>query len=143
MSWTSDVRDEIRRLRYTTKELRKFAYFVGSVLILIGAAGIFKHWRYGSIAVLIIAGLLLGLCGLLFPNALKKVYMVWMGLAFALGWIVSRAILVLLFYLVITPVSIAARLAGKKFIDIEFPKKGATYWVPKGHSKKVRYDRMF
>ena len=63
--------------------------------------------------------LLLG--GLLNPKALERVYAVWMGIAFALGWVVSRAILILLFYFVITPIGIVARLSGKKFIDITFP----------------------
>jgi len=36
MSWISDVRVEMRGLKRTPKELRKFAYLVGSVFILVG-----------------------------------------------------------------------------------------------------------
>ena len=52
MSWISDVRGEMRRLKRTPKEIRKFAYLVGSVFILVGGAGVFKHWNVFVVAVL-------------------------------------------------------------------------------------------
>ena len=143
MSWISDVRVEMRGLKRTPKELRKFAYLVGSVFILVGGAGLFKHWHVLVVAVLWGAGLMLLLGGLLNPRSLERVYAVWMGIAFVLGWVVSRAILVLLFYLVITPIGMLARLLGKKFIDITFPQAGESYWISRQNSKKINYEKMF
>jgi hypothetical protein len=143
MSWISDVRVEMRGLKRTPKELRKFAYLVGSVLIIVGGAGLFKHWHVLVVAALWGAGLMLLLGGLLTPRLLEGVYTVWMGIAFGLGWVVSRAILVLLFYLVITPIGMLARLLGKKFIDITFPQAGESYWISRQNSKKINYEKMF
>ncbi|MCK7527354.1 MAG: SxtJ family membrane protein [Ignavibacteriales bacterium] len=49
-----------------------------------------------------VIGALLFIFGLFLPNFLSGVYKVWMGLAFALGWIMSRVLLIILFYGVIT-----------------------------------------
>ena len=74
---------------------------------------------------------------------MEKVYAVWMGIAFALGWVVSRAILILLFYFIITPIGMVARLFGKKFIDITFSHASESYWISRGNSKKINYEKMF
>ena len=59
-----------------------------------------------------------------------------MGIAFAIGWIVSRAILILLFYFVVTPIGIIARFFGKKFIDISFLRSSESVLGPKRELKK-------
>ncbi len=143
MSWINDVRGEVHRLKCTPKELQKFAYLVGSVLIIIGGGGIFKHWHFFIIAGIWITAAILLFCGIFSPRSLRRVYVAWMGVALALGWIVSRAILVLLFYFVITPIRMVAQLFGKKFIDIDFSRVSASYWVERGSSKKIDYEKMF
>ncbi len=143
MSWISDVRGEMRRLQRTPMEIRKFAYLVGSVFILVGCAGVFKHWNVFVDAVLWAAGVMLLLAGLLNPTSLEKVYAAWMGIAFALGWVVSRSILILLFYFIITPIGMVARLFGKKFIDTTFSHASESYWISRGNSKKINYEKMF
>lgn len=142
MSWIKDVREELLRLKRTEMDLRKFGYLVGSVFILITIAGIFKHWPWFVVALLGGAGVVLVITGLLDPLALRRVYGVWMGFAFALGWLVSRVILILLFYFVLTPIGILARLSGKKFIDISYPDSKETFWIVKGKSSKTNYNKM-
>lgn len=61
-----------------------------------------------------------------------------MGFAVIMGWIMSRLVLSILFFLVITPISILARVFNKKFLEIEFDKDADTYWVSK---KSVEFDK--
>jgi Saxitoxin biosynthesis operon protein SxtJ len=143
MSWISDVKSELKRLKASPRELRKFSYLVGSVLMLFGGAGLFKHWNISVVAAVWIGAAALIAFGLLNPMLLRTVYLFWMAFAFALGWIVSRVILIFLFYLVITPIGMIARLIGKKFIDITFPGETESYWVSKEASKKTNYEKMF
>ncbi|HTY11107.1 MAG TPA: SxtJ family membrane protein [Bacteroidota bacterium] len=143
MSWISDVRSELKHLKRTPKEVRKFAYLVGSLLLIIGGDGVYKHWNGAVVSLLLIIAFLLLVCGAMKPQYLTRVYGAWMGIAFGLGWIVSRAILILLFYLVITPVGLLARLFGKKFIDVSFPGAKESYWVPRIGGKKMHYEKMF
>ncbi len=59
----------------------------------------------------ILAALLAGL-GLLFPPALGPVYRVWMKFGHVMGFINSRLILGLMYYLMITPIGAIMRLFG-------------------------------
>ena len=50
------------------------------------------------------------IAGLVFPVVLKPAYIVWMRFAFILGWINTRVILVILFYLIFTPIGWVMKL---------------------------------
>jgi hypothetical protein len=89
-----------------------------------------------------VVGALLFIFGLLLPNFLSGVYKIWMGLAFALGWVVSRILLIILFYLGITTIGFIAKIFGKKFLDIKFRDNKNTYWIERGDSK-VDYTKMY
>ncbi len=143
MSWIDDVRSELKQLKTTARELRKFAYLVGAAFLLVGGAGVFKHWHGSVVAACWLIAAVLAAFGSAKPKVLRMVYMAWMGFAFAVGWIVSRAILILLFYLVITPIGAAARLFGKKFIDNTFPAPNESSWVMRDKSKIMDYEKMF
>lgn len=71
---------------------------------------------------------------------LKGIYRVWMGFAFVMGWFVSRIVLAIFFFLIITPVAMIARIVGKKFLHTEFKTGQSSYWIAK--KSQPRYDRM-
>jgi uncharacterized protein involved in cysteine biosynthesis len=83
--------------------------------------------------------------GLVIPFALKPVYILWMKLAFVLGWINTRILLILIFYLVFTPVGLLMRVLGKDHLERKIEKNKASYW--KKREKKVfipaDYKRQF
>ena len=143
MSWISDVREEIYNLDLSKKSVRKFGLLVGVVLILIAAWMFLKH-RFENTRLLLSAiGILLILLGVLIPSLLKGVYRFWMGIAFAIGWIVSRILLIILFYIIITPTGLLLRLFGKDLLDIKSKNKRESYWISKIIEKKPNYEKMY
>ena len=141
MSWIKDVKDELKALEISTKALRKFGLLVGGVFLLIG------FWIYYSsqsvIGIIFLSiGALLFIFGLFLPNSLSGVYKIWMGLAFALGWIMSRVLLIILFYGVITTISFIARIFGKKFMDLKFKDGKDSYWIKKPDTR-IDYSKMY
>lgn len=60
----------------------------------------------------IVAGILWGLA-LLIPNSLKRIYQGWMYFALVIGWINTRLLLAIVFFLIITPIGLFMRLFGK------------------------------
>jgi len=142
MSWISDVRDEAERLKRGDLELRKFGLVVGGAFLLLALLGSIKHWSESAIVPIGLAGLLLLLAGWAKPRLLDRSYVVWMAIAFALGWIVSRLILILLFYTVLSPLGAIARAVGKKFINTGFGSGKESYWIPRPGGKKIDYDKM-
>jgi CBS domain containing-hemolysin-like protein len=141
MSWIKDVKEELSALEITKKILRKFGLLVGGIFVLLG---FWMYYQSQSVMGLLflIVGALLFLFGLLVPKSLSSVYKVWMGLAFAMGWIVSRILLTILFYVGVTTVGFVARIFGKRFLDIKFEDGKESYWVKRGESK-VDYSKMY
>jgi hypothetical protein len=90
--------------------LRDFGLIVGSVLI--GLFGVVRPLiRHTSSPILpwILGALLVG-CALVFPKLLYYPYYWWTLLGRALGWLNSRIVLNLLFFLVFAPAATIARL---------------------------------
>jgi hypothetical protein len=111
------------------RELRKFSIGLGVILAAIGTLLLVKG--RGSFIYLYAAGGLVILAGLLFSILLKPVYVLFSYVGFALGWVMTRLILTLLFFLVITPIGMVMRLLGKRFLDLSFKKKAGSYWIDK------------
>jgi hypothetical protein len=143
MSWISDVREEIKNLDISTKSLRKFGLSVGAVFCLLALWMFLKNHFPLPLTILGIVGVLLMVMGLIVPKALKEIYKVWMGMAFAIGWVVSRILLAILFFLVITPIGFIAHLFGNEFMDIKTNRVRDTYWVRRNKNKKINYEKMY
>lgn len=143
MSLISDVRSELRELDTTPAALRKFGLLVGGILLLIALLWFFRGKHLMGAYICGPAGILLILGGAIVPASLRGVYRVWMALAFTLGWFVSRLLLTLLFYLVLLPVGLCARVAGKEFMDINLRKSKESYWKRRESSARVNYEKMY
>ena len=136
-------REEFQNIKESKKDLRKFGLMVGGVLLLI-AALLFYFEKPSAIYFLIIGGFLL-LAGFIVPQILKPINKIWMGLAIVLGFFMSRLILLVLFYLALTPISIIAKLVRKKFIILKCDKSANTYWEKRiiNQKKQIDYERQF
>lgn len=122
---------------------RKSALTVGLVLLALSA---WSAYRGRETAVWVFAALSAALigCGLFVPAAARAFDGAWMRLAHALGWINSRILLALLFYLVMTPIGLVQRLVGRDTLR----RRGSTstsYWVPRSSPKqsKEQFERLF
>ena len=95
-----------------TKHLRSFGLIVGSIFALIGVWP--AVWRGQPLRLwsLILGGVLMA-SALVWPRSLTRVYRLWMTVGEALGWINTRIILGVLFYLLFTPLGWCMRLRGK------------------------------
>lgn len=134
---------EIRAIKSSPKELRSFGLTVGAVCTLIA---FWIAWRHQQLPVwlLILGGALMG-GGLAAPRILKPFQKAWMILALCLGAVVSRIILVILFYVVVTPIGLMTRALGKDFLDRRFGTASQSYWVTRkgGRTTPADYERQF
>ena len=125
------------------KTLRRFgmtmgiAFLVISLLILAKS----KHilWQTSIISALFF------ILGLIFPGSLKLVYVLWMRLAFILGWVNTRIILFVLFYLIFTPIGLVIKLTGKDLLERKIDKSRDSYWIKKEKKEfsALDYERQF
>lgn len=142
MSLISDINAEIKVLSSTKKDLRKFGILVGGVFLILCALIFFTGGNKLFKWIFLVVGGFLFLSGLVIPGILKKVYLMWMTGALVLGWIMSRVIITILFFFILTPIALIAKVFGKKFLDLDFRDNKSSYWVIKGE-KKINYTKMY
>jgi hypothetical protein len=134
---------EIRNIKESKKDLRKFGLTVGIVLLAI-AALLYWKGKENYTAFEIIGGFLV-VVSILFPIILRPLNKIWMTLAILMGWIMTRVILIVIFYIVLTPLGLIARLIGKDFLDLKIDKEKDSYWEvrDKKGEAAVDYERQF
>jgi len=88
-------------------------------------------------------GALLVLAGALAPARLRALYLGWMTAALAIGWVMSRAILTVVFAVVLIPLALIARLTGKRFLALAPDPRAQSYWVRRKPGSGGRYERMY
>ena len=114
-----------------------------STLVVAGAFALLSGWQLyrghsTSTLVFVAAAAVLLVCAAITPAALFFNKW-WMALAGVLGYINSRILLSLLFFLVMTPVGLFARLVG---YDPLTRRKGneASYWRARAKTRQQRAD---
>jgi hypothetical protein len=65
---------------------------------------------------------------LICPRLLAPLRKGWMAFGHVLGWINSRIILGVVFFVVVTPIGLIMRLFGKDILRMRTP-KSSTYWI--------------
>lgn len=119
----------------TPAELRKFGITTGIIVALL--FGLLLPWLFSFHFPLwpwYLAGGLIGL-GLVFPISLGPVYRIWMKFGHVLGWINTRIILGILFYIVVLPMGLLMRLFGNDPMDRKPSHEPSYRKVVKPHDK--------
>src|SRR5689334_25299228 len=101
------IRADLKKLETGPGHLRKFGLMVGGVIVLLGVLLLLRHRSHYM--AFCGAGALLAAFGVIWPRALKHIYIAWMALAFSLGFVMSNVILTLFFFLFVTPIGLLAR----------------------------------
>tara|TARA_B100000287_G_scaffold423810_1_gene467579 strand:- start:430 stop:840 length:411 start_codon:yes stop_codon:yes gene_type:complete len=134
--------DEIRNIKTGKKDLRSFGYTIGIILLFISAILLY-HGNYLHKNLAIIATIFIGM-GVVAPVFLKPIYLIWMTFAVVLGWIMTKIILSVVFYIIITPISFITRLFGEDFLSLK-KIKNDSHWNNRNSSDEVNqnYEKQF
>ena len=135
--------EDIRNIKSEKSDLRKFGITVCFILLIVSG---FLFWKEKeSFHIFFAIGITLFLAAIAIPSVLKPVYWMWMIFAIILGWIMTRLILSLLFYIIITSIGLTSRLFGKQFLELRWDKSKESYWNfrTNEHLKKENYEKQF
>jgi len=84
-----------------------------------------------------------GPLGLIWPRAVKPIFVGWMALAYPIGWLVSRIVLGIIYYGLFTPVAVFFRMSGRDALRLKRAPQAASYWQPKPRAlDKAHYFRQ-
>jgi len=125
------------------KELRKFGITAGIIVALLFGLvmpWIFSRpipgWPWAVSFVLIVWALIA-------PGTLKIVYKIWMRIGLALGWVNTKIILGIVFYLVFTPMGILMRIFRKDPMRRNMDGKVASYRCASIKPPKEQMERTY
>ena len=134
--------EEIRDITSTKKDLKSFGVTIGSILLIIASFLLYKekgsHVQFFSIGLVFIGS------SITVPIILKPVYKFWMFFAVIIGWIMTRLILSVLFFSIITLIGTLTRLLGKDFLNLK-SKNQDSYWNirDREHELNQDYEKQF
>ena len=74
-----------------------------------------------------------------------KFYAIWMRVVAPIGTLITGILMVILFYLVFSPVGIILRLIRKDILHLKIEPNRKTYWIDRENKKsdKSSYERQF
>lgn len=127
----------------TIHEARKTTLVVAAAFALASAL----FWYRGRQTALIVAfaiAIALTTIALFIPKLVKSFHRGWMTFAFALGYVNSRILLTLIYFLIFVPYSIVSRLVGRDPLQIR-QKPSDSYWHKRQATRQTQeqFERLF
>ena len=130
-------------LHNTKNQEQKATLIVGSILLVVAAWNVWQersmvYWLTGTTSVILI------LAGLFSRTGSRKFFYLWMRLGNTLGYINSRILLSVVYFLIITPYGITLRLFGRDSMRRRKARK-KSYWIPRSRKNQTRqqFERLF
>ena len=113
------------------RQLRQFAaLWFPAACTLLGAMILVRSGALIIPALLWSVGLVVSLVGLIRPSFIKPIFLAWMSIVYPIGWTISHLMLVVVFFVIITPVGLVLRLLGHDPLERSFDRSATTYWTP-------------
>ncbi|NOZ26111.1 MAG: hypothetical protein GXO94_08510 [Nitrospirae bacterium] len=137
------ILEEIRNIKSRRRDLRSFGLTMGVVLGIIGGVLLWRNREFYPYF-LIASGVFFSL-GLLLPDLLKPLHKAWMSLAVVMGWVMTRFILFALFFLVVTPIGLLARLLSRDMLRLKIDRDSSSYWIKRSGNdvRRADHERQF
>ena len=128
---------ELNSIKSSRKDLKNFGFAIGFILLIIG---LFLFVRGKDLFVYFFSiGSILIILGGINPSILKPIYKIWMIFAVIIGWIMTRIILSVLFFSIITIIGLFTRLIGKDFLNLK-SKSNESYWNIRNKERELNQD---
>jgi hypothetical protein len=123
--------------------LRRFGLTVGGVFSLLALAFVWRHKLHAPFYVSAVAGPLLVGAALVAPRVLAPVERGWARLGGALGWLNTRVLLAVVFFVVMAPIALVLRAVGKDPLERRRDRRRATYWRDREPAEPDRLGRPY
>ena len=96
-----------------------------------------------AVTIFVVAAVV-AVAGLIVPKLIHGVYVVWMALAFPIGFVISHLAMGLVYYGLFTPLGLAMRLFGRDPMQLRPNPHAKSYWKRRPDTTdSKRYFRQF
>lgn len=123
---------------------RNFGFFFAGFFALLSAYGAYHDAEAFKVYGCLSAGVAVGLLAVVCPNLLTPLNAAWMQLGVLMGKVVSPLVLGVIFFVLITPTAVIARLLGRDELRLK-KTNASSYWInrappgPTGDSFKNQF----
>jgi hypothetical protein len=121
-----------KEIEVNNKKIRDFGWIMFIVLGLIVPAIIsYKNdWDITRLMTILFGiSMVFFLPSMLFPKAMYPVFRAWMTIAILLGLVMTKVIITLVFYLMMTPIGLIRRMFVRDPLKLRIDENAKTYWV--------------
>jgi hypothetical protein len=125
------------------RALRRFGLTVGGVFSALALLFVLRHKHHAAFYVSAVAGPALLAGAALWPRALLPIERGWSLLARALGFVNTRILLALVFFVVLAPISLVMRAIGKDPLARRPDRRLPTYWRTRDPAEADRLKRPY
>jgi hypothetical protein len=123
-------------------EIKQIRIFGLIAFVFFGILCVLGFWKEKFLPTYLFGCLsVLGLGFIAAPAPLRPVYKSWLRFAHFINTVITNVILVLIYYLVITPAGLIKRLFGGKPLPVKPDKSISSYWVERSEPAQPR-DRF-
>jgi hypothetical protein len=109
------------------RELRRFGLVMAAAFAVLGGLGLWRDRAFGPYFLAAAAVFLV--LGLALPRALSPVERAWMAFARVMATVMTYVILVVTFFVVITPLGLVLRLFGKDTLRRKWSGRHESFWI--------------
>jgi len=122
--------------------LRKFGFNLGVGLNILGYVLFYRHKEYfvwfstiGSIVLI---------SGIIYPKSLTPLKRLLDRIITIIGWFASTISLLIVFYLIFTPICLLLKIFGKDLLNEKMDNTSSSYWIKRKQDifSKQFYERM-
>ena len=108
-------------------DLKTFALIWSSIFLVVGLWPLLNDEKvrvWGMVVALIFTTI-----AFTKPLILSSFYKVWVRFGEVIGGVISKVIMMILFYVMFTPIAFILKLLGKDLLNKKIDKNASTYWV--------------
>jgi hypothetical protein len=124
------------------RELRSFGLIVGGGFAVVALAPAVFRGHSPRLWALVVA-FLLAAAALVAPLVLRPIFRAWMWIGELLGWVNTRIILLLVYYVVIVPIGVLLRLTGKDLLHLKFDRQAESYRIIRTKRSASHMQRQY
>ena len=119
-----------RKKKTESRQALEFALILAGIGVVFGGI---SYWRGHIGRAEIFAGVGVGalVVALVVRPLWVRFFRLWMKLAEGMGWVMTRVLLTIFFFLFLTPFGIVMKLFGKTTLDTAWRDGKTTYWIDK------------
>ena len=133
-----------RTKRTEAQEARRFGVILPIVLAALAGVSLWRG-HPASAKVLVGLGGVALVAAFAVPALWLRFFRAWMALAEIMGFVMTRVILGVFFFVILTPIGLVMRLFGRDALNTKFRDGLPTYWIDKEpvESSFERYEKQF